>query len=539
MSKTWLSALTALVLVAASSGIFLARRAALGMEADGPRGASSWRITLVATGELAADETSLSTPRPPDFRRQHIFDERLESQELLPPGGKRNSRRRDIVWRRSGIGRPQPFRVSYSFQCLLGTRRPTPGMVRLTQELDAAPADGGSVRPGPGIESTRKDLADKASELTVPGAPPEEQVRGLFNFVDGLEDDPASAARTAAECLREGRGDALARSRLLVAMCRSRDLPARMLAGLVLADHPDQALHFWAEAWVGGHWLPMCPTYHHFGPRHFPPNYLVLHVGEEDLFHGRAARLRHGFRSRELSGPSHPADDQPVPRARLLWQKASLYTLGPGERHVVKFLLLLPLAALIVSVFRTIIGVPTFGTFSPALVGLAFLDLKALPWGLGIFVTTVMVGWLLRRLIDRYHLLLVPRTSVLLTLIVIFLITVVMIASHQGVATTQYIALFPLVILTHLVERFWTVETEDGTAASFRTLAGTMAVAVTISFALSPQGLATWMFRYPETLGVVLAAQFLIGRYTGYRVSELFRFRDLADAAGPGPGDGA
>ena len=115
---------------------------------------------------------------------------------------------------------------------------------------------------------------------------------------------------------------------------------------------------------------------------------------------------------------------------------------------------------------------------------------------------------------------------------------VILIASHYGVATTQYISLFPLVILTHLVERFWTVETEDGTAASFKTLAGTLVVAVFVSVLLSPEPVTAWMFRYPETLGVVLAAQFLIGRYTGYRLSELYRFRDLLDDQPPG-GSGA
>jgi hypothetical protein len=35
------------------------------------------------------------------------------------------------------------------------------------------------------------------------------------------------------------------------------------------------------------------------------------------------------------------------------------------------------------------------------------------------------------------------------------------------------------------------------------------------------------LFRYPETLGLVMAAQLLLGRYTGYRLSELFRFRDF------------
>jgi hypothetical protein len=80
-----------------------------------------------------------------------------------------------------------------------------------------------------------------------------------------------------------------------------------------------------------------------------------------------------------------------------------------------------------------------------------------------------------------------------------------------------------------LVERFWTVEAEDGTASSFKTLIGTMVVATTVSVSLASPAVSEWMFRYPETLGIVLAAQILLGRYTGYRLTELYRFGDLLE----------
>jgi hypothetical protein len=153
--------------------------------------------------------------------------------------------------------------------------------------------------------------------------------------------------------------------------------------------------------------------------------------------------------------------------------------------------------------------------------------LKALRWGLAIFVATVLVGWAMRHLLDRFHLLLVPRTAALLTLIVGFLLLVIVLGSHYGISGAQYISLFPLVILTHMVERFWTVEVEDGTVASFKTLLGTMVVAVTVSAVLSPPAASQWLLHYPETLGVVLAAELLLGRYTGYRLSELYRFNEF------------
>src|SRR5262249_47118279 len=129
--------------------------------------------------------------------------------------------------------------------------------------------------------------------------------------------------------------------------------------------------------------------------------------------------------------------------------------------------------------------------------------------------------------LDGYRLLMVPRTATLLTMIVIVLLITVLVLSQQGIFLTQYIALFPMIILTHMVERFWTHEAEDGTPSAFKTLAGTMLVTVTISVTLSGHWITGTMFRYPELLGVVLAAQILLGRYTGFRLSELYRFRDL------------
>ena len=133
----------------------------------------------------------------------------------------------------------------------------------------------------------------------------------------------------------------------------------------------------------------------------------------------------------------------------------------------------------------------------------------------------------MRHLLDGFHLLLVPRTAALLTLIVAFLLLMIVLGSQYGLSGAQYISLFPLVILTHMVERFWTIEVEDGTVASFKTLLGTMLVAVTVSAALSPAAVSQWMFRHPETLGLVLAAELLLGRYTGYRLTELYRFDEL------------
>ena len=190
------------------------------------------------------------------------------------------------------------------------------------------------------------------------------------------------------------------------------------------------------------------------------------------------------------------------------------------------------MAALVICVYRNLIGLNSFGVFAPALVGLAFRDLRSLP-GIFVFITILLIGWLMRRVLDSFHLLQVPRVSLMLTLIVIVLILSVVGANYHDFPATKYISLFPMIILTGMVERFWTLENEDSVSSSFRTLLTTMLIAATISVVLSIHALVRHLFAYPETLGIIMAAQLLIGRYTGYRLLELIRVPRFPEGTGP------
>ncbi len=109
------------------------------------------------------------------------------------------------------------------------------------------------------------------------------------------------------------------------------------------------------------------------------------------------------------------------------------------------------------------------------------------------------------------------------------LLLTILAANVQELAFTRYFSLFPMVILTGMIERFWTLESEDGALSSFKTLLSTMAIAAIITVVISRHFVVVQLTRYPETLGLVMALQLIIGRYTGYRLSELFRFRDFAE----------
>jgi len=525
MSRTAWSVGFALVLIAFAIAGGVTRWVLLGRDIDGPLSSNAWRVTLVVTGTLQPGETSLRTPFPLDFRRQHVEVEDCQSNTLITPTGRgKAATGRDLAWQRVSVAGAHPFRVVSTFRCFLGMRQPTPGMKEATRALDSVGQKTALLQATPRIERDDPEIQKLARQLAEQAGSdvPRDLVRTFFDHVQDM--DSFLEEKSARECLRDGGGDSGAKSRLLAALCRNRGIPARVLGGLVLTADQEPRLHHWVEAYVNDQWLPMCPTNRHFDtPPHWPRNYLILQLDDEPLVRSREP-IHYGFTVQDLRHSNVVDGGQ---GRSLLWQRLTLHGLRPVEQRLVRFLLLLPLAALIVCIFRTVIGMPTFGTFTPALLGLAFIDLKSLPVGLPIFVMLILAGWGMRHVLDRFHLLQVPRASALLTLIIILLLALVVTASQFGLTATQYVSLFPLVILTHLVERFWTVESEDGSLSSFRTLFNTMVVAVTVSVALGLTGVSTWMFRYPETLGVVLAANLLLGRYTGYRLTELYRFGDL------------
>jgi hypothetical protein len=122
----------------------------------------------------------------------------------------------------------------------------------------------------------------------------------------------------------------------------------------------------------------------------------------------------------------------------------------------------------------------------------------------------------------------VPRLAAVLITVILILASISIMSHKLGLETGLSVALFPLVIMTMGIEHMSVVWEERGPAEAFREGAGTLLVAALAYQVMNLDIVEHLVFVFPEVLLVVLAATLLLGRYSGYRLLELFRFKVLA-----------
>jgi hypothetical protein len=89
------------------------------------------------------------------------------------------------------------------------------------------------------------------------------------------------------------------------------------------------------------------------------------------------------------------------------------------------------------------------------------------------------------------------------------------------------VALFPMVIIAMTIERMSVVWEERGPGEAMRAGVGSLVVAIVAYLAMDVNWLEHLIFAFPELLLLVLASVILLGRYTGYRFTELGRFKAM------------
>jgi len=87
--------------------------------------------------------------------------------------------------------------------------------------------------------------------------------------------------------------------------------------------------------------------------------------------------------------------------------------------------------------------------------------------------------------------------------------------------------LLPIVILTMMIERFNIIAEEDGLPNALKIFVTTILVSVCCFLVMKVEMVGRLALIFPEVQLFNVAILLMIGRYSGYRLSEIWRFRDI------------
>lgn len=321
----------------------------------------------------------------------------------------------------------------------------------------------------------------------------------------------------------EYRGNRLEIVRTLLAGAR---IPTEQINGFLLVESDRRAA---PTRWLAVHnderWLFFDPV---TGRQYLPDNLLVWWRGSDPAVRLEGAELLelHWSVRRNEIGSLNLAE-QRAREHEFLLANLSLFRLPVQTQAVYSLLLLVPVGAFILVFMRNVIGVRALGTFMPVLIALAFRE-TGLLGGLIMFTLVVAVGLMFRFYLERLRLLLVPRLTAVLTIVVMLLLAMTVFSHRLGWDVGLSVGLFPMVILAMVIERMSIIWEERGPHDALIEGLGSAVIAVLAFLVMGLPIVQHLVFVFPELLLVVLGVTIMMGRYSGYRVSELLRFRELA-----------
>ena len=273
------------------------------------------------------------------------------------------------------------------------------------------------------------------------------------------------------------------------------------------------------------HWFYFNPV---TGKKGLPKDRIIWWVGDDGLLtveNGVKPSVNFSISNQELTAKAIISEmaNQKEASSFITY---SLYSLPIEIQQTYMVMIMIPIGVLCILILRNIIGLQTLGTFTPVLIALAFQS-TGLVFGICLFTVIVALGLSVRSYLEHLKLQMLPRLSVVLTFVVI-LIAVISLFSHKlGLEQGLSVTLFPMVILTMTIERLSITWEERGGTHAFKVGVGTLFAASLAYLIMGIPALVYFVFTFPGILLILVGFMLAMGRYRGYRLTELFRFKAL------------
>ncbi len=460
------------------------------------------KITFDARGEPISANLAL-----PDIQQQYsILDEVFASAGY--GFNIQEDRVRRAEWTRRDVSGPQT--LYYKLEIAAREDALPPGDSAPPDEISSPVWTSAEAAAAAGLIRTATELSADDESLAL-------QLLKLMS-ADQLSQD--------AQLLFESRPDQ-STAQLAIRLFQQAEIPARMVRGIYLSNRLyNQKAEELVEVYADGEWTMFDPG---TASRGIPENFFMWQRGGRsllDVVGGYNSRVRFSVLSNVISAKAVALQEASEDATGLV--DLNIYALPIEKQAIFKSLLLVPIGALVVVLFRIIVGLRTSGTFMPVLIALAFIQTELLP-GLTTLLTLLIVGLWIRSYLSKLDLLMVARLAAVVIVVVILMAGLSIFSYKLGLDEFLSITFFPMIIIAWTIERMSIVWEEDGGREVLIQGGGSLVVAIIAYLVMTNNVIEHLTYNFPEILLVELGLILMLGQYTGYRLSELKRFRFMID----------
>ena len=195
--------------------------------------------------------------------------------------------------------------------------------------------------------------------------------------------------------------------------------------------------------------------------------------------------------------------------------------------ETVILILMLPIIATFIAFLRQVLGIKAFGVYTPLIVTFAFLATNGLKYGIAIFAIVLFVGMLMRFVLKPFRLLYLPRVAIMLTAVAIFMLGILVVGGEFRRTGLAAVSIFPILIMITIVEKFVAIQIEKGNKVAMILAAETLVISVLGFYIASSKILINLLINHPWIVLLTIPFNVLLGKWTGLRISEYYRFRKI------------
>lgn len=202
---------------------------------------------------------------------------------------------------------------------------------------------------------------------------------------------------------------------------------------------------------------------------------------------------------------------------------------------VLSFLLIIPLILSWIAFFKQVIGIETLGLLKTLILVISFYIL-GIKYGSFILLYIILIGMLMRLVLSKITLFYIPKVTLTLSFATLAVLGLLIIGSYFnltfGIDTSSgqraLLSIVPMLLIAFQTDKLsYHIFSKNSNHKELIALAATY-IEVVIAFGIARIDYLRYvLFALPELIIFAFILQYLISSYTGLRVVEIFRFREI------------